>query len=521
MHFLKDKNYNGKVGVGVNRSPHFIGIDIGTQGTKVSLVNASGEMVTNSFIPSNLIRPEPGTVEQQPSEMLLAVIDGIREVKERSRIDPRYILAIGLDGQMAGIMGIDRDWNAVTSYDSWLDTRCEKYMPMMKEQEEQIIQLTGSPVTYAHGPKILWWKHERPDVYKRIDKFILPTTYVAGSLAGLKAEQAFIDYTHLHFAGFGDVLRNRWSDELLHAFDISKDKLPRIVNPWDIIGHLTKENAKLCGLAEGTPIIAGCGDTAATILGAGITKAGSILDVAGTASVLSCCVNEYQPDTRTKTFIYARSVIPDLWTPLAYINGGGQCLAWFRDMMAMKEGKVTFDELNTGAARESAGSKGLYFIPHFAGRVCPNNPFLRGSWLGLNWSHHQAHMYRSILESIAYEYHGYLAVIRQLIPDARFTNVNVVGGGAKGDLFNSIKADVLNVPYTTLNNSDTATVASAVIAGYGIGFYTDIAETMNSIVKVKRKIEPNADNHKLYTPLAETYQRALEALTPIYRNHLS
>lgn len=502
----------------MTQTQFFIGIDIGTQGTKVSLVNDGGSIVTNSFVPSNLIRLDHGIVEQMPEEMFASVVDGMTEVMKRSGVEPGQVAAIGLDGQMAGIMGIDRDWNAVTPYDSWLDTRCEKYMPLIKEWgEEPFIRITGCPVTYAHGPKVLWWKHERPETYRKIEKFVLPTAYVAGRLAGLKADNAFIDYTHLHFSGFSDVSNHSWSDDLLDAFQVSKDKMPRIVNPWDVIGYLSKCYADKCGLLEGTPIVAGCGDTAATILGAGITTKGAILDVAGTASVLSCCVDEYKPDVNTKTLIYARSVIPGLWNPLAYINGGGQCLAWFRDLLAAQEGSLPFDELNAQAAHVRVGSDGIFFIPHFAGRACPNNPFLRGSWLGLNWSHRNGHMYRSILESIAYEYQGYLATLKQLIPGLHFTHVNVVGGGAKSELFNSIKADVMNVPYTTLNNSDTATVATAVIAGYGVGFYPDIADTMNRMVYPHSTVAPNPHHITNYQSYADCYHMLVEKLTPIYK----
>ncbi|MDQ0220735.1 hypothetical protein ELQ35_02095 [Peribacillus cavernae] len=500
------------------QNQYFIGVDIGTQGTKVSLINDHGVILTSSFQSSNLIRQGNGIVEQNPEEMFSSVVNGIKDVINRSNIDIRKILALGMDGQMAGIMGIDQDWNAVTPYDSWLDTRCEKYMPMIKEWgEEDFIRITGCPVTYAHGPKILWWKYERPDVYKKIDKFILPTAYVAGRLAGLNAENAYIDYTHLHFSGFGDLLHNTWSEDLLQTLKVNKDKMPKIVSPWDIIGHLTKQYAEKCGLVEGIPIVAGCGDTAATILGAGVTSKGTILDVAGTASVLSSCVDEYKPDIETKTLIYARSVLPSLWTPLAYINGGGQCLAWFRDLQHSEQKKIGFDQLNAGAAQVKEGSNGLFFIPHFAGRVCPNNPLLRGSWLGLDWSHNKFHMYRSILESIAYEYKCYLDTIKELIKDIEFTNVNVVGGGAKSDLFNSVKADVLNVPYTTLNNNDTAIVANAVIAGYGIGFYQDIPQTMNRIVRKNKRYVPKVENHHFYKQYAESYKEILESLTPIYQ----
>jgi xylulokinase len=501
----------------MTQTNYFVGVDIGTQGTKVCLVSDLGEIVASSFRSSNLIIPSKGVVEQLPEEIFSSVVSGIKEVMERSGINKSDVVALGLDGQMAGIIGIDSNWKAVTPYDSWLDTRCESYMPMIKQWgEEHVIQITGSPVSYAHGPKVLWWKHERPEIYSNIDKFIVPTAYVAGRLAGLQSKDAYIDFTHLHFSGFADTANNRWSPLLLDTFKVTEDKMPRIINPWDIIGSLTGLYADACGLLAGTPITAGCGDTAATTLGAGITAKGMIFDVAGTASVLSCSVDRYKPDIETKTLIYAKSVLPDLWTPLAYINGGGQCLSWYRQQLCMGEHHISYDELNAMAAKEKAGVDGLYFIPHFGGSVCPNNPLLRGAWIGINWTHNKASMYRAIMESIAYEYNSYYEIIKSANAGLEFTHANVVGGGAKSELFNSIKADVLNVPYSTLNNSDTATIANAVIAGYGIGLYKDIPSTIERFVNEEQRIEPNMERHQEYQKFSKSYPALLEKMTSVY-----
>lgn len=498
----------------------FIGIDIGTQGTKVSLVGTDGAIIANAFRPSNLISRQRGHVEQDPEEMFVSVLEGIREVMQKSGVPPEKVLAIGLDGQMAGIMAIDRDWQAVTPYDSWLDTRCEKYMPAIREWgEESFIQITGCPVTYAHGPKILWWKHEHPEVFERICKFVLPTAYVAGRLAGLKGDEAYIDYTHLHFSGFADVEKCTWSEPLLSAFGVPASKMPRIVNPWDVIGSLRPEYAAQCGLREGIPIIAGCGDTAATTLGAGISEPGLMFDVAGTASILTCCVDTYKPDLHAKTVIFARAVIPGLWAPLAYINGGGQCLEWFRQLLAVREGgEISYAQLTEGAGRVQPGSDGLFFVPHFSGRVCPNNAFLRGTWLGMNWTHDRSHLFRSILESIAYEYKYFLDTIRQTTGYDRFREVYVVGGGAKNALFNQIKADVLQVPYRRLIHSDTATIANAALAGYGIGYYKDLKETVDRFIRFGDRYPHDPEKSGVYEGLSRQYLRVLEQLQPIYQS---
>ena len=497
---------------------YLIGVDIGTQGTKTSLFTIEGRTVSESFEPSRLIRPAPGIVEQEPDEIYSSVLNTINDVISKSGISGQHVLAIGLDGQMAGILGIDKDWNAVTYYDSWLDNRCEKYIEQIKQETEEIvIKITGCPVTYAHGPKILWWKNERPDIYKKIDKFILPTTYVTGRLAGLKASDAYIDYTHLHFSGFGDVYNKKWSDELLERFGVDKNKMPQIVEPWKIVGHLTREAAEQCKMPAGIPIAAGCGDQAATSLGAGVVRKGIIFDVAGTASVFSCCVDSFKPDVRNKTLIYARSVIKDLWVPLAYINGGGLCLSWFRDQLTGKGNIAEYEELEKEAMGIVPGCEGLLFVPHFSGRVCPNNPYVRGSWIGLNWVHHRGHMYKSIMEGIAYEYSCYLKALKELLGDISFTSVYVIGGGSKSPLFNSVKADVLGIPYTTLSKSDTATLGSAVVAGYGAGIYNSIENTIEKMIEKKNEIQPDINNHNIYKKYVPIYEGLFKALEDTFK----
>jgi xylulokinase len=497
---------------------YLLGIDIGTQGTKTGLFSQDGRKVAEAFEASRLIRTGGGVVQQEPDEMYGSVLRTIASVMEQSGVNPAQVAGIGVDGQMAGIIGIDRNWNAVTWYDSWLDTRCEKYIEFIKHAcEEKVIAITGCPVTYAHGPKILWWKHEQPEIYKTIDKFILPSAYAVGRLAGLTAENAYIDYSHLHFSGFGDVEKMEWSEELLDQFQVDKSKMPRIVNPWDIVGCLTPGAAAQCGLIPGIPLVAGCGDSAATSLAAGVTRKGIIFDVAGTASIFSCCVDQYKPDLRNKTLLYARSIVPGLWIPMAYINGGGLCLKWFRDHLTGTGTPVSFGELDREAEPIVPGSEGLIFLPHFSGRVCPNNANVRGSWIGLHWTHQRGHLYKSIMEGIAYEYDHYFRIIRELVQEAAFSEVFVIGGGAKSTLFNAIKADVLGIDYVPLRISDTAPLGSALVAGHGVGLFPDLKAAADAMIGFEARIPSQGDRHKAYQKYADAYANVFEALGPTFK----
>lgn len=496
---------------------YLLGVDIGTQGTKAILYDQEGRVLGSSFEASNLISPKAGEVYQDADEIFSSVINTVKNVVESSGVPAANISALGMDSQMAGIMGIGRDFEAVTYYDSWLDTKCGKYITHIKSlANKESVELNGAPVTYTHGPKILWWQQEQPDTYKKIEKFVLPHVYVGGRLCGLQAQDAVIDHTCIHFSGFADNLKKEWSDELLKIFSVQKEKLPDIVDPWKIIGRMKKEYAAACGLTEGLPVVAGCGDSAATCLGAGIVKPGQVFDVAGTASILSCCVDTYKPDTKHEALMLMRSVVDGLWMPLAYINGGGLCLKWYKDSIIGVDSSVDYQVLEREAAGIQPGSEGLIFVPHFAGRVCPNDPDVRGSFIGLNWAHQRGHLFRAIMEGIAYEYKFYLDVLKDIGIDTRIQRVFVMGGGAKSALFNQIKADVLGLPYVPLRNVDTAPLGSAIVAGYGIGVYDNIVKTAESFMKPGVEIVSDRERFESYMTSSKAYLESFSALKKIF-----
>ncbi len=496
---------------------YLIGVDIGTQGTKANLYDEEGRIISSSFEASNLLSPKTGEVYQEADEIFSSVINTVKDVVVKSGVDASEIRAMGMDSQMAGIMGIDKDFEAATYYDSWLDTKCANYIAEIKRLAgRRSIELNGAPVTYTHGPKVLWWKNERPDVYNNIAKFVLPHIYVGGKLCGLKSDEAVTDYTCIHFSGFADNLNKTWSDELLETFGVKRDKLPDIAEPWKVVGKLKREYASACGLMEGLPVVAGCGDSAATCLGAGIVKPGQVFDVAGTASILSCCVDTYRPDTKHEALMFMRSVIDGLWMPLAYINGGGMCLKWYKDDIAGADCGLDYQTLEREAGEVRPGSEGLIFLPHFAGRVCPNDPDVRGSFIGLNLSHKRGHLFRAIMEGIAYEYKYYLEVIKDTGIDTEIQSVFGMGGGAKSELFNKIKADVLGLPYVQLQNVDTATLGSAIVAGFGIGMYNDIAKTAEGFKRLGSKVASDLEAYESYAPYTKAYLESFPALGKIF-----
>ncbi|MCL4805063.1 MAG: xylulose kinase [Anaerolineae bacterium] len=512
---------------------YLIGVDLGTSSTKAALYRTDGTLVAEAAADVPLLYPAPGVVEQENDDFYRTAAETVGRCLRESGTDPRRVAAIAFSSQMAGVGSIDESYRPATRFDSWLDMRCQPYIAWLSENHADLItRLTGCAPTCDHGPKILWWMHERPDDYARVAKFVMPSAYVAGRMAGLTADRAFMDYTFIHFSGLADNRAGQWSAAICDTLGVPMDVLPEIVEPWRVIGEVTEAAARDFGLAPGTPIAAGCGDTAANALGAGIVRPGQVFDVAGTASVLAGCTDHFVADTTHRALLTMRSVIPGLWNPLAYIAGGGQALRWFRDefykyeirdtkyeardatdedsarisYLVSRISRDTYDMMIEEAVAVPPGAEGLFFSPHLGGRICPATPEMRGAWLGFSWGHTRAHFFRAMLESIAYEYAWYLRILREYIPNLELTETRAVGGGARSDAWNQIKADVMGVPYQRLARTEFGTWGAAMIAGKAAGIYDDLAAVATAHARpAGDPIRPSADNHEVYRPLVDRH----------------
>jgi xylulokinase len=482
------------------KKPFLLGIDLGTTASKAALYRTDGVLISEARVEVPLEHPKPGWAEQSLDDFYHSAAQAVRECLSAAAVPPIAVAGIAFDSQMAGLGAIDDKFRPATRFDSWLDMRCQPYIEeLTRKYADRITALTGCPPTCNHGPKMLWWLNERPEEARRIVKFVMPTCYVAGRLAGLSADDAYIDYTFLHFTAAADARKGNWSPELCESLGLDGNRLPRIIEPWTVIGEVQEEPAGAFGLCPGTPVAAGCGDTAAGALGAGVVRPGMLLDTAGTASVLACCTDRFATDLENRALLVMRSVVPGVWNPLAYIGGGGLALRWFRDQFSGSDYEVMFQE----ADRAPAGCDGLLFSPHLGGRICPSAPWMRGAWLGFSWGHSKAHFIRAIAEGVAYEYAYYLHILRSLWPEQQLSEARVIGGGAQSPVWNQIKADVLNVPFRRVMRAESATWGSAMIAGRACGAVTNLGEAALTCSPLEESL------HRPNLLLRETYDRAI------------
>ncbi|MEA3335870.1 MAG: FGGY family carbohydrate kinase [Chloroflexota bacterium] len=505
---------------------YLIGVDLGTSVVKTSLFDIDGRALADATRDAPLFQPAPGRAEQRGEDFFDSTLDTLEEVVEKTGISPASVAAITFAGQMAGAIGIDREWNALTPwYPSALDNRYQPYVAEMHNRVgDKLVALNGSLPFLA--PRMLWWQDNYPDLYRRIHKVLILANYVAGRMANLSTDDAFIDPSYLTWVGVSNTARRAWSEELAGACGIPLKKLPQVVPSTTVIGQLSAQVAAACGLAEGVPLVAGAGDQVAGCLGAGLVKAGQLVDVAGTFPVFATSLNMFFSDTHHNMLQpLAGPLGEDHWYPMMYISGGGLTHRWYRDQFATEEteraraeGTTAYQLLDAQAAEIPPGAEGLLFIPHLVGRACPSDPNVRGAWLGFTWTHRKPHFYRAVLESIAFDYAQALDVVREYIPDAQFSEVRVIGGGANSDLWNQIKADVLGVPYVRLQREDIAALGCAIMGGHAVGIYPDMAAAARRFARTTSRTEPRPAYHRHYQDYVAAYQQAFGQLHGLYQN---
>jgi xylulokinase len=499
---------------------YLVGIDLGTTLAKCVIYDSSGEACAEAQVPMQIRYPRSGEAEQEAMDFYTMTCALLRSCLKHPGIDPHRIAGVGIDSQMGGIMSVDHRFQPVTYYDTPLDNRsASENLFMHQNYGDLILEKNGSFSTY--GNKILYWK--KRNEWKQIAKFLQPSAFVAGKLAGFSGREAYIDQTFLCFSGLSDLRRTQWSEQLCEILQVNMDKLPRIVASTEIIGEVSRRAAEDTGLATGTPIAAGCGDQAAGFVGAGILQEGQMVDVAGTACILGASVAEYRFDARHRTLACLKAAIGEGYYLISVVLGG-RTHNWFIEEFCGPELKnvpegfgSVYEYLDSLAAKVPAGSDGLVSINYLQGRFFPPDPTVRGLFIGHTWAHSRMHFYRSVLESIAYDHYLTREIIRELLPGLKLGAVTAIGSGANSELWMRIKADVLQAPYQSLSRSDLSTLGSAIIAGYAVGLFRDAKTITERFVKPKRTIQPQPGAERSYRRNIEVYRDLFDLLHPVYR----
>ncbi len=474
---------------------YYFTYDGGTQSTKVALYRDDMTCVAQHAVPNHIRYPQADWAEIDADDYVEAVRIGIRACLDQSKINPREVRALCGDGIICGVLGIGKDGKAVTPYLPYLDSRAHDIAEELNAHPDPlwVSESGNNRVDPFYPPMIVKWLIENhPGFREEVAKVVPNGSYIAARLAGLSAEEAFIDSATLSawLVGF-DAMNKQWSKAQMDNLGIPLDILPTIVNPWDIVGALCEDEAQSMGLPAGIPIVAGAGDTMQSNLGCGLVDAGMAADVAGTAAMFTVMVDGiHERLSRESNLLFSVGTLPDTYFYWGYIRTGGLSLQWFRDKICDRADDPTFyDDMQERAAAVPPGSRGTLFIPYLTGGTGELANSSAG-FVNMTSNSDQAEMWRSILESIAYEYRSLTDSLSEC--GISIDNVVITEGGSKSPLWNQIKADVLEVPTYTLQKSEGALLASAVMAAYAIGDVADFKGAIARYVERKDEFAPNS-----------------------------
>ncbi|MFZ5975824.1 MAG: xylulokinase [Bacillota bacterium] len=489
----------------------FIGFDNGTMGTKVGLYDLDGNCLAVAFNEVHCTYPNPGWVEMDANEHFENVVKGIAEVIQKTGIDPANIKGISGSGIVDGTVPIDDDFNAIGPFIPYLDMRSQAEAKEVRENCEPI--WVEESAKWGLGPDcvpmVMKWLYKHADYAKRAKKFCNIEPFVMGKLGGMKSKDAFIDWSHASgwLIGF-DLEKNDWSKRQFDMYGLPFDVLPRVVAPWEVVGYVCPEMAGRTGLKAGTPLVAGGGDLMVATLGAGVVDAGQAMDVAGTASIMTFITDDLDAARKNEVLVTSKSIYADKLCLWGCLSSGGFARGWYRDgILNLKGITEAYPMMDALAEKVPAGAMASIFAPYLTGTMTPSWPYAKGAWLGLTPGHNQAHLWRTLMESVAFEYRMFLKSLED--QGVTYSNIMGVGGGAKSAVWNQIKADTLNVPYTLITTQDSGALGTCVIAGHATGYFSDMAATVQSWTEKTRTFTPRPEYVDFYNKFYELRQEVI------------
>ena len=469
------------------KSPYLLGLDVGTSGCKVLLIDAAGGVVAEETRPYGVSMPRPLWSEQNPEDWWQAAAAGIGIVLHDSGIDSGQIAGVGLTGQMHGLVLLDKDGNVLRPAILWNDQRTGEQCAEITRRvgSQRVLELTGNPIlTGFTAPKLLWVQQNEPEVYAKIAHILLPKDYVRYCLTG----GFFSEVSDASGTSLFDVGRRQWSDEMCAALELPQEWLPKVTESPAASAKVSPAGAKETGLVAGTPVVGGGGDQAAQAVGTGIVTPGPVSVTLGTSGVVFAASDIYrvEPQGRLHAFCHA---VPGKWHLMGVMLSAGGSLEWWHQTH-IRESLETY--LTTTAERP-AGSEGLLFLPYLTGERTPHaDPLARGAFVGLTARHDAHHMTRAVLEGVSYSLRDSLELMRDL--GLKFDHVRASGGGAKSPLWRQILADVFKTPITTVNVTQGAAFGAALLAGAGTGVYPDVISACEQVVKTSDRTAVSADS---------------------------
>jgi xylulokinase len=493
---------------------HYLGVDVGTSGTKTLLIDQAGKVLAEANADYPMHQPKPGWTEQSPDDWWQATVKTVREVIAKANLNATDVKAIGLSGQMHGSVFLDKQNKVIRPALLWNDQRttaeCEEITSLAGGRKSLIKMVANPALTGFQAPKILWLRNHEPKNFAKLTKVLLPKDDIRRRLIGDHVTEVSDASGTLLL----DVVNRKWSSKLLSKLGIDSSLLPRVVESEDVTGTLTKEAAETLGLSTQCKVVGGAGDCAAGAIGNGVVRSGILSTSIGTSGVMFVYSDEPQYDAagRLHTFCHA---VRGKWHMMGVnLTSGGSLEWWIENVLQGLDG-CSADQVYAAATKEAAaiaaGSGGLLFLPYLNGERTPHaDPSARGAFIGLNLTHKRPHLTRAVMEGVTYALRDSLAIIESLGVPVK--EIRAGGGGSKNPVWRQMQADVFAKKITTLKVEQGAAYGVALLAAVGDGAYRDIAEACKATIEVASHCNVDKKAAKTYDSLFPIYQQLYKHL---------
>jgi len=475
----------------------FLGIDLGTSGAKVLVIDKPGKILAQSYRSYPILTPKLTHNEQEPSAWWNAVVEMLEEVS--TGLSLKDVEAISFSGQMHGLVMVNKRGEPLGRAIIWSDQRSTSQCEYINKVvgKEKLYALTGLP-TYPGflGTSLLWVKDNEPEIFKRISKVLLPKDFLKFKLTG----EFSTDYSDASSTLLYDIRKREWSEEILEKTKLPPSILPKILSSTEVCGMISPETAKETGLTPGTLVVAGGGDQTVAALSNGLVEEGKVSCTIGTGGQLLTCLNKPIVDNRLHTFTHC---LPDKWLLMGATLSAGLSLRWFKENILATE--EDFSKLQEEASKVPPGSDGLIFLPYLVGERSPHmDPSAKGVFFGLTLSHTKAHLIRAIMEGVVFALRQSLDIFAE--KGIKIECIIASGGGAKSPLWRQIQADIFKKEIVTTPIEEQAAYGAALLAKWGRGAVGNVEELIPSLDEYKNKTYPEEKNARYYEKIYSIYR---------------
>ena len=486
---------------------YLLGIDFGGGASKATLLSEDGRIIAESTVEYKTYYDGEGACEQDSADWISALCENSRRVIEKSGISPKEILAVAIDSATHTYLVADDSFTPLARAVHWTDTRSRKEALELYENYADVIfkKAFHKPDTIWTLPQLLWLKRNRSEIFDKAKYIFFEKDYIRYFLTGVYCT----DYIEAEGSMLFNCNEMAWDDELCAMAGITKDMLPPIVKPTDVIGQITADAALATGLADGTPVICGSTDTVMEVFASGAVNKGDITVKLATAGRICVITDKPYPDRHIINYSH---VADGLWYPGTATKAAASSYRWYRDTFG-----EDYKTLDAGAEAVAPGAEGVIFHPYLNGELTPYaDPSLCASFIGVRATHTRAHFTRAVLEGVCMS----LLDSKRYLDSLGFEyndTATLIGGGAKSPLWSQIAADSLGITLNITESSDSS-LGSAMLAGVAMGVFKSPKEAVEKCVKTVKTVYPRPEFTAIYSDLFKKYKAVQAALAPIYNS---